>query len=191
MNSLLVSTDSYLTDKQLCNHLESAMCHNLLDNYRANPITKAVDTTKLSLWLHEVKHIDNACLCGYNQMKAAVKEVEHKLNKHLAPTSENNRGLVKHPHLDGPSNSSSTSNNSVKCCPPLTEEEKIFDTNQGCCCCHFPFQMTHCSSGKTCPFPSANPYVRVTQKFVDAFCKGKGKENAPAAPAPATPTVLQ
>jgi hypothetical protein len=162
------------------------MCCDLLDDYRANPITKAVETTKLWLWLHEVKHIDNAHLRGYLQMKAAVEEVEPKLNKCLAPARENN-SAAKCPCPDGPSNSSSAGNSSTKRCPPLTEEEnKILDTNQGCC---LPFQTTHCSSDKTCPFPLADLYVPVTQKFVDAFHKGKGKENAPAAPSAAAAVV--
>ncbi|KAJ7337520.1 hypothetical protein DFH08DRAFT_964500 [Mycena albidolilacea] len=149
MSSLLVNTDSHLTDKRLRSHLESVLCRDLLDDYRADPITKAIATTKLSLWLHEMKHIDNACLRSYNQMKAAIKEVEHKLNKRLAPTGDSG-GSTKCPRSKGPSNSSA-GNNTTKRCLPLTEEEKkILDANQGCC---LPFQMTHRSSDKMCPFP--------------------------------------
>jgi hypothetical protein len=181
MNSLLVNTDSHLSDERLRSHLESAMCRDLLDDYRADPMAKAVDTTKLSLWLHEVKHIDDACLRGYLWMKAAVDEVERKLNKCLVPARGENNGTAKRPRADGPSNSSA-GNSGTKCCPPLMEEEKkILDANQGCRRCRLPFQTTHRSSDKTCPFPCADPYVPVTQKFVDAFRKGKGKENAPAA----------
>jgi hypothetical protein len=180
MNSLLVNTESHLTDERLCSHLESAMCRDLLDDYRADPIAKAIATTKLSLWLHEVKHIDDARLRSYNHMKATVEEVEHKLNKRLAPAGDSG-GSAKRPRSEGPSNSSSAGNNATKRCPPLTEEEKkILDANQGC---RLPFQMTHHSSDKMCPFPLADPYIPVTQKFVDNFCKGKGKENAPIAAA--------
>ncbi|KAJ7367142.1 hypothetical protein DFH08DRAFT_797975 [Mycena albidolilacea] len=84
MNSLVVNTESHLTNERLCSHLKSVMCRDLLDDYRANPIAKAVATTKLSLWLHKVKHIDDARLHSYNWMKAAIEEVECKLNKRLA-----------------------------------------------------------------------------------------------------------
>jgi hypothetical protein len=114
-------------------------------------------------------------------MKAAIDEVERKLNKCLAPTSENG-GSAKHPHSDGPSISSSAGKNTVKCCLPLTEDEKrLLDANQGC----LLFQTTHRSTDKTCPFPSADSYISVTQKFIDTFCKGKGKENTPTVPAAA------
>jgi hypothetical protein len=186
MNSFLVNTKSHLTDE--C-HLDSVMCHDLLDDYRAHPIAKAVATTKLLLWLHKVKHIDDACLHGYNHMKATVEEVERKLNKRLAPAGDSGSS-VKRPRSEGPSNSSSAGNNTTKRCPPLTEEEKkILDANQGCCRCHLLFQTTHCSSDKTCPFPSADPYVPVMQKFVNNFRKGKGKDNTPLQPPPlSTPT---
>jgi hypothetical protein len=96
------------------------------------------------------------------------------------------RWLCETPPFGWSSISSSAGNNTVKCCPPLTEDEKkLLDANQGCRRCHLLFQTTHRSTDKTCPFPSADSYIPVTQKFIDTFCKGKGKKNTPTVPADA------
>ncbi|KAJ7826880.1 hypothetical protein B0H14DRAFT_3722036 [Mycena olivaceomarginata] len=183
MNSLLVNTDSHFSDERLCNHLELVMCRDLLDDYRANPLAKSVESGKIASWLHELKCINDARLRAYLRIKVAVEEVERKLGKHMA-ANDNSNSVSKRPRSNGPSNSSSAGNSGVKLCPRLTEE-KILDANQGCRHCCLLFQTTHCSSDKTCNFPSADPYVPVTQKWVDLLCKGKSKENAPPAAATA------
>ncbi|KAJ6572318.1 hypothetical protein B0H19DRAFT_1065273 [Mycena capillaripes] len=111
MNSLLVNTDSHLSDERLRNHLESAMCHNLLDNYRANPLAKAVDSTKLC--------------CGSTRSRAQAQQA-------LTPATNNNGGKLKCPCFDGPSNSSAANNGVKQCLPLMDEEMKILDANQGC-----------------------------------------------------------
>jgi len=180
-NSLLINTKSHLNDAQLRAHLESAMHPDLLGDYRADSKAKAADQA-FTPWLFEVKRVDDARLRILAQLNAAIEGMERRLKR---AAQQDGHNTAKRSRSDGPANSGSSANTGTKKCPPLTEDEKrLLDANQGCRRCRLPFQTDHRSADKTCDFPSASPYVPVTQKSIDAYRKGKGKDNKENAPAP-------
>jgi len=186
-NSLLLNTASHLDDDRLRTHLESTMHPDLLGNYRADSKAKAA-AQSFTAWLFEVKRVDDARLRALAQLNQAIENMERRLKR--AAQSDSN-GAPKRSRSDAPTGGSSAANSTAKRCPPLTEDEKkLLDANQGCRRCRLPFQTDHKSVDKTCNFPSATPYVPVTQKTIDAHRKGKGKENAPAPAAAVIPSTV-
>jgi hypothetical protein len=147
-NSLLSGTASHLSDDRLRLQLESAMLHELQEDYETDAVAK--HETDFSKWLTEVKRVDATRIranARYLRMAADDRKRNASNDNNERPQKRTNNRENQPPHA--PSSSTVQTGGTARGrCPKLTPtEQKLLDDNYGCRHCRKPYALHHSFEG--------------------------------------------
>ncbi|KAJ7503777.1 hypothetical protein B0H11DRAFT_1710587, partial [Mycena galericulata] len=172
-NSLLINTPSHIDNTRVRTLLEANMLPDLADDLSDEG--KAEDETDYKKWVDIVKRADNTRMRNIRRLNEIADE-RAKRERRATNTTDDRPTKRKRDENAPPVSSSSTAPNSTastsaggKRCPKLTEDEReLLIANHGCTRCRVPFVAHGDERDKTCPWPSATNYRRITQSTIDA-----------------------
>jgi hypothetical protein len=172
-NSLLLGTDSHLSDDKLRHRIEAGINDRLSKRCKAEKVNKVIDFKE---WLAEVKRVDDGLQDDRREWEAMARntrEASRKNNVFAEPSRRYNT------QPQPPSN-----NATIRILlPKLTDSERtLLSSNEGCFKCR-TFFADHRSANCKSDFPNPVGYKTLTQVDVDRARKPTNKKVAAVFPA--------